>query len=92
MDNEPLKIADKFSSVAKDFLTRCLQKEEKKRMGWNEVFMHPIFKGHFLNMNKGKLEFENKLKTIMADLRFKINANNLDLCMILHSLGCKSSK
>ena len=37
-------------------------------------------------------EFENKLKCVMADLRFQINSQNLDLFRILTALGYKSGE
>lgn len=30
-----------------DFLKRCLQEDESKRLSWQEVFEHPIFSGKF---------------------------------------------
>lgn len=52
--------------------------------------MHPIFEGHFLDQASENKEFENKLKCVMADLRFQINSQNLDLFRILTALGYKS--
>ena len=59
-------------------------------MCWDELFAHPIFQGYFLAKSNGHQDFENKLKTVMSDLRFQINSNNLDLCKILASLGYSS--
>jgi hypothetical protein len=56
-------------------------------MSWDEVFMHPIFNGNFEKYAEQNREFENKLKLIMNDLRFKINSQNIDLNKLIQSLG-----
>lgn len=60
-------------------------------MSWDELFAHPIFEGYFSNQSDGK-SFENKLKMVMTDLRFHINSNNLDLCIILAGLGYQGNE
>jgi hypothetical protein len=55
-------------------------------MSWDELFLHPIFKGFFSEKGVNNV-FENKLKQIMNDMRFYIKSNNLDLSKILFSLG-----
>lgn len=70
-----------------DFLTKCLQKTEANRISWDEVFLHPIFDGYFLKYQKKNKEFENKLKMIMSDMRFRINVENLELRRLMSEMG-----
>jgi calcium-dependent protein kinase len=86
----PLSINQNLSAQSKDFLNRCLAITEKNRMSWDELFMHPIFKGQFAK--KGEQEFENKLKTMMSDLRFQVNSKNIDLCKVFAQLGYRNGK
>ena len=86
----PLKITrNDLKPATIDFIKKCLEINEEKRISWDDLFLHPIFNGFFDNKgtNKG---FENKLKQIMGDLRFYIKSNNLDLTKILYSLGYTS--
>lgn len=41
----PLKFpyGKEIGKNTKSFIEGCLQKEEEKRFGWDEVFNHPIF-------------------------------------------------
>ena len=73
----------------KDFLTRCLKIHEEDRMSWDEVFIHPIFKGYFNQYALQNQKFEDKLKMVMSELRFQINSKNLDLNNLLKSMGIK---
>jgi hypothetical protein len=58
-------------------------------MSWDEVFLHPIFKGCFNQYALQNQEFEDKLKMVMTDLRFQINSKNIDLNKLLNSMGFK---
>ena len=40
-------IDEGFGKNTVDFLSRALQVKEDSRMGWNELFAHPIFNGSF---------------------------------------------
>ena len=70
IESRPLKIDSNLSQESVDFLQKCLSLEEKDRISWDELFVHPIFNGYFLQHSKGNTEFENKLKMVMSDLRF----------------------
>ena len=39
----PKMRTEPVSEETKDLLTRMLEKDEKKRIGWNEFFVHPLF-------------------------------------------------
>lgn len=69
-----------------DFLQRCLQLKEKDRISWDEIYAHQIFRGYFTSKTDNR-EFENKLKMILNKLRFYISKNNLNLQMIMNSMG-----
>jgi serine/threonine protein kinase len=44
----PLHIKRKdLSHDTQDFLKKCLQLKERDRFSWDQIFMHPIFKGYF---------------------------------------------
>jgi hypothetical protein len=49
--------------------------------------VHPIFNGYFSKFSEKNKEFENQLKRIMSDLRFKINEQNIDLKKLFDTLG-----
>lgn len=70
-------------------MRQCLQVHERDRISWDEIFIHPIFRGEFLNKTTDR-QFENKLKMILNKLRFYISRNNLDLQKILDELGFSS--
>lgn len=87
IEKNPLNIRRKdLSPETVDFLHRCLQLLERDRISWDEIFVHPIFRGEFLARTDNR-EFENKLKMILNKLRFYISRNNLDLQMVMDSMG-----
>jgi Ca2+-binding EF-hand superfamily protein len=81
-----------LSDVTVDFLKGCLQVEEKDRMSWNEIFVHGIFKGCFLNRADENREFENKMKSIMTKLRYYFHLNREDLEHYLTKYGYKEQE
>jgi serine/threonine protein kinase len=89
IETKPLALSLTLSADTRDFLTRCLKVEESERMSWDEVFLHPIFKGCFQQYAEQNQHFEDKLKRVMGELRFQINAKNLDLNRLLEGLGFK---
>lgn len=92
IEKQPLTIRRKgLSAETEDFLRRCLQLREADRISWDEIFMHPIFRGYFSGKSNGQ-EFENKMKMIMNKLRFYISQKNLDLKKVMDSLGFGNNK
>lgn len=78
--HQPLKFPrGDLSPTTRDFLTRCLKPYEKDRIGWDELLRHDIFKGFFTAYVKKEHEFENKFKSLMGQIRFRINSQNIDL-------------
>ena len=65
---------------------------EKDRLSWDEIFVHPIFEGFFLNKANEFKEFENKQKTIMNKVRFYISQKNLNMQSLMTSLGFGEGK
>ena len=64
-----------------------LKLEEKDRIGWDQLLRHPVFEGHFnyyVTMNES---FENKMKSIMNELRYTIRSQNIDLERLFSSRG-----
>lgn len=47
IEEKPLVVRQDLSEETKDFLMKTLMIEEEDRISWDEVFMHPIFKGEF---------------------------------------------
>jgi serine/threonine protein kinase len=72
----PFNLEPKVTGIAKDFIRGCLQIEEAKRFGWEEIYSHVIFNGKFDN-----LPFKRgaKAEYVMSDLRQKVHTNNIDL-------------
>jgi serine/threonine protein kinase len=89
IESKPLNINSSLKPETKDFLTKCLKLQEKDRLSWDEVFLHPIFQGYFQKYAEQNQQFEDKLKMVMTELRFQINSKNLDLNRLLESLGFK---
>jgi hypothetical protein len=58
-----------------------LKLSEKERLSWDELFVHPLFNSYFADKKKEK--FEDKLKMVMTDLRFRIKSENIDLNKLL---------
>jgi Ca2+-binding EF-hand superfamily protein len=56
-------------------------------MEWDQVFAHPIFKGHFDQFRANNKKIEDKLKVVMNGLRFKINSENIDIGKLFSLLG-----
>ena len=49
IEKQPLNIKRKnLSADTENFLRRCLKLKESERMSWDEIFVHPIFRGFFL--------------------------------------------
>ena len=69
----------------KHFILGCLQRSEKDRFSWDDVFMHPIFKHkfdkHFQNQGSTQLNF------ILANLRVYIHSRNINLNKIFAKVG-----
>lgn len=87
IESIPLKIERQdLSPETVDFLRRCLELKENNRISWDEIYAHPIFRGYFTDKTDNR-EFENKLKMILNKLRFYISKNNLNLQMIMNSMG-----
>ncbi|EGR32326.1 protein kinase domain protein [Ichthyophthirius multifiliis] len=63
----------------KNFLVRCLTIDEKKRIGWDEIFQHSILK-----MESGKVEvpevvLDMKSKLILRSMQKIVQMNNLNI-------------
>jgi serine/threonine protein kinase len=89
IESKALKMNDNLRPETKDFLSKCLKIHEEDRVSWDEVFLHPIFKGYFNQYALQNQQFEDKLKMVMSELRFQINSKNLDLNRLLKSMSIK---
>ena len=92
IENKPLVINPDLSQDVKDFIVKTLKIYENERISWDEVFLHPIFKGYFNKYAEENHYFEDQLKRVMGELRFQINSQNLDLDRLIDGLGFKSRK
>jgi len=54
--------------------------------------LHEIFQGYFKSFSEKNLQFENKLKRIMSDLRFKIHEQNIDLKKLFSLMGFSTNQ
>lgn len=45
IEQKPLVINPNLQKDTKDFITNTLKCEENERLSWDDVFLHPIFKG-----------------------------------------------
>ena len=89
IENKPLKINNHLQPNTKDFLQKCLEIREANRISWDELFVHPIFEGYFKKYGEENAKFENKMKKVMADIRFMINSQNIDLLRLFEKMGYK---
>ncbi|CAD8096317.1 unnamed protein product [Paramecium primaurelia] len=46
--NTNIKFSKKISPLSQQFILGCLQYEEQKRLGWEQVFTHPLFDNKFI--------------------------------------------
>ncbi|CAK56670.1 unnamed protein product (macronuclear) [Paramecium tetraurelia] len=46
--NTSIKFSKKISPLSQQFILGCLQYEEQKRLGWEQVFTHPLFDNKFV--------------------------------------------
>lgn len=83
---------ERLSSLTRDFISKSLSSEESKRLSWEDVFHHNIFKGFFDTYLENNKVIEDKLKTIMGRLRFKITSDNIDVRKLLKILGLENEK
>lgn len=90
IENKAFKLNEGLRPETKDFINRCLKIHEEDRMSWDEVFLHPIFKGYFHQYALQNQQFEDKLKMVMGELRFQINSKNLDLNKLLDGMNIKN--
>ena len=89
IETKALKMNDNLRPETKGFLSKGLKIHEEDRVSWDEVFLHPIFKGYFNQYALQNQQFEDKLKMVMSELRFQINSKNLDLNRLLKSMSIK---
>jgi hypothetical protein len=54
--------------------------------------VHPIFEGFFKKFGEENVKFENKMKKVMADIRFMINSQNIDLIKLFEKMGYKENQ
>jgi serine/threonine protein kinase len=83
----PLKFHKPLSAATKNFLSMCLAVQEAQRMNWDQLLRHEMFNGMFAHYVAKEHQFENKFKTIMAQLRYEINSNNIDLDRLIEMYG-----
>ena len=93
IESIPLKIKRKdLSKNTMDFITKCLQIQEKDRISWNQIFVHPIFNGCFQNRADENKQFQNKMKSIMTKLRYYFHLNRQNLEAYLNKYGYKDAE
>lgn len=85
--SRPLKWNGSLSPNTVDFLQKTLQPFEANRISWDSLFRHPIFGNHFLKYMEENKKLENVYKKVMADLRFRVNSENIHLRNLWKSLG-----
>jgi serine/threonine protein kinase len=71
-----------ISKESKDFIKRCVQPDEAKRMSWVDVFNHAIFVKDTNNMKVDHYEgihLDQKSMDILKELREIISKNNIDV-------------
>lgn len=89
---KPLSLNENLSKETKDFLEKVLEPYQKDRICWDDLFQHPIFGGYFNDYLDENAEFQNKYKQVMADLRFKVNSENIDIKKLWKNLAFEEDK
>lgn len=64
-----------------------LRLEEKDRIGWDDLLRNPVFGNYFSEYITMNETFENKMKSIMNELRYVIKSSNIDLERLFASRG-----
>lgn len=81
MKCQPLKFPFEkpVSEQYKDFIRKCLTIDEEKRVGWKEVFQHPVL---IINQQERKYDqkaIDEESKKILANIQKIVQARGLDV-------------
>ncbi|CAD8197134.1 unnamed protein product [Paramecium octaurelia] len=91
--NQPLQFkGPQISKEAQEFLTGCLQTEEKDRLSWDDIYRHPLFKGHFTDFIKNVSILEDKATYLINDIRQMIIKEQLDIGELFAELDMTKDK
>ncbi|EAS04850.2 kinase domain protein (macronuclear) [Tetrahymena thermophila SB210] len=71
-----------ISEEAINFMYKCLQLEEEKRIQWDEIYAHPLFGDHFVHFLEKNKNLEDKALYLINNLRQKIHSTNTDLMQL----------
>ncbi|CAM6002247.1 unnamed protein product [Sphagnum balticum] len=74
------------SASSVDFLKRCLQEDENKRLSWQEVYEHPIFSGRFHALAEKNKKLSEKAGYVINKLRLEIHSQNIDMEKLFNKL------
>ncbi|CAK81842.1 unnamed protein product (macronuclear) [Paramecium tetraurelia] len=69
-----------ISENSKDFIKKCLMIEETNRIGWNEIFTHPLFtmKQSGQQQQKQNYELPQQCIKILRKMQDVVTENNID--------------
>ena len=87
IETQPLRFPNEISKVTKDFLSKCLAKDESKRFSWDELLRHEVFEGYFVKKQEQSKQFENKYKALMNNIRQQVKENSIDLESKFEKIG-----
>jgi serine/threonine-protein kinase ULK/ATG1 len=67
----PFHLEQSVTEQAKDFIKGCLQVDEKKRISWEDVYVHPLFSKRLEGM---ALQKSPNADYAITDLRRKVHS------------------
>lgn len=74
------------------FLTGCLQKEEKHRFSWNDIYNHKLFANRFSKYIQFKKDLVDKANFIVTDLRRYVQSHRIDLNDLFDELDMSKNR
>ncbi|KRX01734.1 Protein kinase-like domain [Pseudocohnilembus persalinus] len=80
-----------IGSETKNFLQGCLQVSESNRFSWEQVLNHPIAKKETGNIEKHRVDFDEKAKTIINKMQEIIQAQGIDPMKIFQKFDADNS-
>ncbi|CAD8210504.1 unnamed protein product [Paramecium pentaurelia] len=75
----PVQFPSYISAEAKDFIQKCLEVEEDKRMGWNDLYRHQLIYPKFKDHVDKVINMEAQAEFIINELRQIIVVKQIDL-------------
>ncbi len=83
---QPNSGVSKISKKAKDFILKTLAVEEKDRIGWDDLFFHPLFDDFFkYRVNQRRVKCQNQLFRLISQINTNITSKKFTCISLFDS-------